>query len=63
MAYEKRTWLFPYKVCVNKCPTCEQEFVILVMLGGDVVEQVGETIYCYMCGKRFNENINNNKTG
>lgn len=65
MAYKKETWFIPYNFSVNKCPFCEQEFVVLVLLGGgvtDVVEQVGPTIYCYMCGKRFDEEVNNEST-
>ena len=69
MSYEKKLLKITTKFNVNRCPHCGQQFVILVTFdGGEVLEQVGPRIYCYMCGKRFDEecndheNTSNNKT-
>ena len=54
--YEKKVLKIAAGFCVNTCPHCGQQFVILAVWDDDdVLEQVGPTIYCYMCGKRFDE--------
>ena len=58
--YEKKMLMMPHEFCVNTCPHCGQSFVILAQWDNDIIEQVGPMIYCYMCGKRFNENTSNN---
>lgn len=60
--YEEKVLKVAAKFCVNTCPHCGQQFVILATWDGegDVLEQIGLTIYCYMCGKRFDEVKNEN---
>ncbi len=67
--YEKKTLMMSHEFCINTCPHCGRKFVVLTEWDSDslrnltiVVEQVGPTIYCYMCGKRFDETVSNNKT-
>ena len=60
--YEKKMLMMPHEFCVNTCPHCDQKFVILAQWDNDIIEQVGLTIYCYMCGKRFNEGTKNENT-
>lgn len=58
--YEKKKLALWYEFNVNTCPHCNQKFVILVEWDNNVVEQVGPTMYCYVCGKIFDENKDNN---
>ena len=60
--YEKKMLMMPHEFCVNVCPHCGQEFVVLAQWNNDIIEQVGPTIYCYMCGKRFNEETDSNNS-
>ena len=58
--YEKKVLKIATEFNINTCPHCDQTFVILAMFeDGEVLEQVGPKIYCYMCGKRFDEEVNN----
>lgn len=57
MSYEKRSLIFYSNYNVNRCPHCGIEFVVFAVWGQKTQEQVGPTIYCYMCGKRFNEEV------
>ena len=59
--YEKKMLMMLHEFCVNTCPHCGQQFVVLATWDdGGVLEQVGPMMYCYMCGKRFNEKTDNN---
>ena len=60
--YEKKMLMMPHEFCVNTCPHCGQKFAILVQWDNDIIEQVGPRIYCYMCGKRFDEEVDNENT-
>lgn len=53
--YETRKVILYNELVVNKCPHCDTESVVLVIWGQNATEQVGPTIYCYMCGKRFDD--------
>jgi len=59
--YEKKVLKIAANFNVNICPHCGQQFVILAVWpdSDDVLEQVGPSIYCYMCGKRFNAEVKN----
>ena len=57
--YERKILAIGHEWSVNCCPHCETKFVVLVEWDKHLIEQVGPTMYCYMCGKKFNENTNN----
>ena len=60
MMYEKRNLIMYHEQNVNKCPHCEVEFVIFAVWGQNITEQVGPKIYCYLCGKKLDEEVNDN---
>lgn len=62
--YEKKVLKIAAGFNVNRCPHCDQQFVILAVWpdSDNVLEQVGPRVYCFLCGKRFDDALKTHTT-